>query len=118
MIQRLASHCNDKKKAAKTVAEASDEMFLASFIKECGPCVVEGMVIKVSFILKQGDFEGKQSKYIIVTARIIYYHFLQQVFDKAVDCLLFDMAVIKRVYLENLVVSGKLKSFLPLRNEN
>ena len=46
-IQRLASHCNDKKKAAKTVSEASDEMFLASFIKECGPCVVEGMVIKV-----------------------------------------------------------------------
>ena len=50
VIQRLASHCNDKKKAAKTVSEASDEMFLASFIKECGPCVVEGMVIKVSFI--------------------------------------------------------------------
>ena len=53
----------------------------------------------------------KQSKYVIVTVRIIYYHFLQQVFDKAVDCLLFDMAVIKRVYLENLVVSGKLESF-------
>ena len=51
MIQRLASHCNDKKKAAKTVSEASDEMFLASFIKECGPCVVEGMVIKVFLIL-------------------------------------------------------------------
>ena len=61
VIQRLASHCNDKKKAAKTVSEASDEMFLASFIKECGPCVVEGMVIKVSFILKQGDFEGEKT---------------------------------------------------------
>lgn len=78
-VQRLASHCNDKKKAAKTVSEASDEIFLASFIKECGPCVVEGMIIKV--------------------------------FDKAIDCLLFDMAVIKRVYIENLVVSGKLRSY-------
>ena len=54
-------------------------MFLASFIKECGPCVVEGMIIKV--------------------------------FDKAIDCLLFDMAVIKRVYLENIVNSGKLQSY-------
>ena len=32
-------------------------------------------------------------------------------FDKAVDCLLLDMATIKRVYLENQVVSGKLRSF-------
>ena len=112
VIQRLASHCNDKKKAAKTVSEASDEMFLASFIKECGPCVVEGMVIKVSFIHFTLSELGvvKQSKYITVTVRITHY-FLLQVFDKAVDCLLFDMAVIKRVYLENLVVSGKLESF-------
>ena len=32
-------------------------------------------------------------------------------FDKAFDCLLLDMATIKRVYLENQVVSGKLRSF-------
>ena len=69
VIQRLASHCNDKKKAAKTVSEASDEMFLASFIKECGPCVVEGMVIKVSFILKQGDFEGEKTIQIYFSNR-------------------------------------------------
>ena len=69
VIQRLASHCNDKKKAAKTVSEASDEMFLASFIKECGPCVVEGMVIKVSFILKQGDFEGEKTIQIYYSNR-------------------------------------------------
>ena len=47
VIQRLASHCNDKKLAAKRVSQASDEMFLASFIKECGPCDVKGMVLKV-----------------------------------------------------------------------
>ena len=42
----------------------------------------------------------------------LYFAILSfQVFDKAVDCLLFDMAVIKRVYLENLVVSEKLKSY-------
>merc|ERR1712150_241366 len=79
VIQRLANHCNDKKHAAKLVSQASDEMFLASFIKECGPYAVEGMVIKV--------------------------------FDKAFDCLLFDMATVKRVYLENLVSDGKLQGF-------
>ena len=47
IIQRIASHCNDKKLAAKRVSEASDEMFLASFIKECGPYNVEGIVLKV-----------------------------------------------------------------------
>ena len=57
-VQRLASHCNDKKKAAKTVSEASDEIFLASFIKECGPCVVEGMIIKVFKSLKFIQFKG------------------------------------------------------------
>ena len=52
VIQRLATHCNDKKLAAKRVSQASDEMFLASFIKECGPYMVEGMVLKVSKIDK------------------------------------------------------------------
>jgi DIS3-like exonuclease 2 len=47
VIQRLANHCNDKKLAAKRVSQASDEMFLASFIKECGPYDVKGMVLKV-----------------------------------------------------------------------
>ena len=47
IIQKLASHCNDKKLAAKMVSTASDQLFLASFIKECGPCVVDGMILKV-----------------------------------------------------------------------
>merc|ERR1712110_517834 len=47
IIQRIAGHCNDKKLAAKRVSEASDEMFLASFIKECGDYNVEGIVLKV-----------------------------------------------------------------------
>ena len=64
-IQRLASHCNDKKKAAKTVSEASDEMFLASFIKECGPCVVEGMVIKVCRHCPIDKITSLLKKYII-----------------------------------------------------
>ena len=49
-IQKLAGHCNDKKLAAKRVSQASDEIFLASFVKECGPYVVEGMVLKVTKI--------------------------------------------------------------------
>ena len=52
VIQRLAAHCNDKKLAAKRVSQASDEMFLASFIKECGPYLVEGMVLKVSKLFR------------------------------------------------------------------
>ena len=32
-------------------------------------------------------------------------------FDKAFDCLLLDMATIKRVYLENLVQSGILRRY-------
>ena len=50
-IQRQANHCNDKKLAAKRVSQASDEMFLASFIKECGPYDVKGMVLKVRWLI-------------------------------------------------------------------
>ena len=47
LIQKLAGHCNDKKLAAKTVSTASDQLFLASFVKECGPYLVDGIVLKV-----------------------------------------------------------------------
>ena len=47
-INSQACHCNGKKLAAKMAGEESEKMFLALFIKECGPIEVRGMVIKVS----------------------------------------------------------------------
>ncbi|EJW87960.1 hypothetical protein WUBG_01126 [Wuchereria bancrofti] len=42
-----ASHCNDRKLIAKTVSEASDDMFFGVFIKECGPLTERAVVIQV-----------------------------------------------------------------------
>ncbi|MCP9265072.1 Ribonuclease-like protein [Dirofilaria immitis] len=41
-VETIASHCNDRKLAAKTVSEASDDMFL-----ECGPLTERAVVIQV-----------------------------------------------------------------------
>lgn len=34
-VETIASHCNDRKLTAKTVSEASDDMFFGVFIKVC-----------------------------------------------------------------------------------
>merc|ERR1712203_221671 len=41
-----------------------------------------------------------------------------KVFDKAIDCLLFDMATVQRVYLENQVNSGMLQSYEVLKRRS
>ena len=46
-LQRVANHCNVKKLAAKMASTQSDELFFASFIRECGPYEVSGAVLKV-----------------------------------------------------------------------
>lgn len=34
-VETIASHCNDRKLTARTVSEASDDMFFGVFIKVC-----------------------------------------------------------------------------------
>ncbi|OZC06512.1 hypothetical protein X798_06500 [Onchocerca flexuosa] len=46
-VETIASHCNDRKLTAKTVSEASDDMFFGVFIKECGPLTERAVVIQV-----------------------------------------------------------------------
>ncbi|KAL3991038.1 RNB domain family protein [Acanthocheilonema viteae] len=46
-IETIASHCNDRKLIAKTVSEASDDMFFGVFIKEYGPLTERAVVIQV-----------------------------------------------------------------------
>jgi len=46
-VEKAAQHCNDRRLAAKKVGEASAEMFLALFIKECGPLTQDGVVTGV-----------------------------------------------------------------------
>ena len=46
-LQKAANHCNVKKLAAKKASTESDELFFASFVRECGPYEVEGVVLKV-----------------------------------------------------------------------
>ena len=47
-LREAATHCNDKKKNAKMASEKSEELYLALFVKECGPIEpVTGVVIEV-----------------------------------------------------------------------
>uniref|UniRef100_A0A0R3RSF8 DIS3-like exonuclease 2 n=1 Tax=Elaeophora elaphi TaxID=1147741 RepID=A0A0R3RSF8_9BILA len=46
-VETIASHCNDRKLTARTVSEASDDMFFGVFIKECGPLTERAVVIQV-----------------------------------------------------------------------
>lgn len=46
-VHESAMHCNEKKYCAKKVSEQSAELFLAVFIRECGPVHTHAMVINV-----------------------------------------------------------------------
>ncbi|KAJ8393169.1 hypothetical protein AAFF_G00068520 [Aldrovandia affinis] len=46
-VQKLASHCNDRKTASKRVQELSSELMFAAFVKESGPLESEAMVMGV-----------------------------------------------------------------------
>lgn len=46
-LEVIASHCNDKKYAAKCAGEASVELYLGAFIRECGPLMEDGIVVNV-----------------------------------------------------------------------
>ena len=43
----IAGRCNDKKFAAKKAGEASTELYLGSFVRECGPLTEDGIVVHV-----------------------------------------------------------------------
>ena len=46
-FEAIASQCNDKKLAAKRACEASVELYLGAFIRECGPLIEDGIVVTV-----------------------------------------------------------------------
>ena len=43
----IAGRCNDKKLAAKKAGEASVELYLGAFVRECGPLTEDGIVVHV-----------------------------------------------------------------------
>ena len=43
----IAARCNDKKLAAKKAGEASVELYLGAFVRECGPLTEDGIVVSV-----------------------------------------------------------------------
>lgn len=53
-IHKQTQHCNAKKLGAKLAGEESAKLFLALFIKECGPIEARGMVIKVRMSIFAG----------------------------------------------------------------
>ena len=46
-LEVIAGRCNDKKLAAKKAGEASVELYLGAFVRECGPLVEDGIVVHV-----------------------------------------------------------------------
>ncbi|CAI4221259.1 unnamed protein product [Auanema sp. JU1783] len=46
-VEKIARICNEKKQDARDCSEASDEMFFANFVKECGPIEERGVVVNV-----------------------------------------------------------------------
>ncbi|VDN00888.1 unnamed protein product [Thelazia callipaeda] len=47
-VESIANHCNCRKQTARTVSEASDDMFFGVFIRECGPLTECAVVLQVS----------------------------------------------------------------------
>jgi DIS3-like exonuclease 2 len=43
----IAGRCNDKKNAAKKAGEASGDLYLGAFVRECGPLTEDGIVVQV-----------------------------------------------------------------------
>ncbi|RXG69233.1 DIS3-like exonuclease 2, partial [Armadillidium vulgare] len=46
-IEKIASHCNDKKQASKVVQEVSTELFLSLFVRSVGEMVENGIIIGI-----------------------------------------------------------------------
>lgn len=46
-LDAIAGHCNDKKLAAKKAGEASVELYLGAFVRECGPLTEDGIIVDV-----------------------------------------------------------------------
>ncbi|XP_028393112.1 DIS3-like exonuclease 2 [Dendronephthya gigantea] len=46
-LEVVAGRCNDRKLAAKKAGEASVELYLGVFVRECGPLTEEGVVVHV-----------------------------------------------------------------------
>ena len=47
-VEEVTQHCNDRKLAAKAVSEKSGEMFLALFVRQSGPILVDAVIIQVN----------------------------------------------------------------------
>ncbi len=92
---------NDKKKTAKRVSDEAGEMYLAAFIRLCGPIKKSAIVLKVFQLLLYPHFQLRS-----------FFCTTIQVNSHSVDCLILEIATVKRVYLDGL---EDLKTF---RNQN
>jgi DIS3-like exonuclease 2 len=49
VLRGLTDQCNEKNLSAKRAGDSSSDLYLALFIKECGPIEVNGVIIEVHF---------------------------------------------------------------------
>ncbi|XP_013858259.1 DIS3-like exonuclease 2 [Austrofundulus limnaeus] len=76
-VQKVASHCNDKKTNAKRVHELSSDLFFAVFVKECGPLDSEAMVMGVldkSFDVLVLQYGVQKRIYCKLIADLVSFH--------------------------------------------
>ena len=74
LVGRACEHCNDRKKAAKGVQEASSELYLGLLVRKLGEMYQPAIVV--------------------------------QILDRSFDALLLNLGLVRRVYTQNLNISG------------
>ena len=98
-VCKTAKICNQKKLDAKMAGDESASLFLALFIKQCGQITAKAMVTKVTLLLFNTNFAFFLSAYTTELHGILS---IFQVMDRSVECLIFDMAIVKRIYFDQV----------------
>uniref|UniRef100_A0A3Q3AG66 DIS3-like exonuclease 2 n=1 Tax=Kryptolebias marmoratus TaxID=37003 RepID=A0A3Q3AG66_KRYMA len=76
-VEKLASHCNNKKTMSKRVHEFSSDLFFGVFVKECGPLDSEAMVMGVldkSFDVLVLQYGVQKRIYCKLLADLVSFH--------------------------------------------
>ena len=100
-VSKTAKICNQKKLDAKMAGDESASLFLALFVKQCGQISAKTMVTKV-----KPDDELQNTNLTFLICSLLAAHStnlpLFQVMDRSVECLIFDMATVKRIYFDQI----------------
>ena len=102
-VSKMAKICNQKKLDAKMAGDESASLFLALFIKQCGQIIARAMVTKVTHKLNESSVTTLNNCHIHITNTVPVVNFpIFQVMDRSVECLIFDMATVKRIYFDQI----------------